>query len=109
MTADLVGIRRPQRWDVPFGPDMTEADVEGILAAPPFSGVDPARFPPALPLRGILLHDARLRHYRRGDIIVRAGDYLSSAFFILSGTCRIELEPAKTRLSDAVLGRHKPQ
>src|SRR5262245_16795108 len=107
MRADLVGIHRPQRWDVPFGADMTEADVERIVTFPPFSGMDPARFPPALPLRGILLHDARLRRCRRGDIIVRAGDYLNSAFFIVSGTCRLELEPVETRLSDAVLGRRK--
>ena len=71
--------------------------------------MDPARFPPALPLHGLLLHDARLLRCRRGEIIVRAGDYLSSAFFIVSGTCRLELEPAETRLSDDVLGRHRPQ
>ena len=109
MIEHLVGVERPQRWAVPFDVGMTDADVDQILQAPPFRQLDPARFPAALPLRGILHNDARLWRCRPGDIIVRAGDYLNSAYFILSGSCRLEMEPAATRLSDEVLGRRKPQ
>lgn len=105
MTAHLVGIHRPERWSVPFGPDMTEGDVDRILQFPPFNQVDESRFPAMLPLRGILKNDARVWKCQPGDIIVRAGDYLGSAFYILSGNCRIELEPRETRLPDEVLGR----
>ena len=37
MTETAAAISRPQRWDVPFGPDMTEADVDRVLGIPPFS------------------------------------------------------------------------
>src|SRR5438552_16026658 len=109
MSAELVGIQRPQRWDTPFGPDMTDADVERVLTSAPFNQMDPERFSTALPLRGILRNDARLVRYQRGDIIVRAGDYLSSAFFILTGTCRLELEGAGQHVPDALLGRRSTQ
>ena len=36
-------IRRPKRWDQPFGPDLTDADIERILAMAPFDGMDRAR------------------------------------------------------------------
>ena len=51
MTVEMVGIHRPQRWDVPLDPDMTDADVDRILTCPPFNQIDAARFPAALPLR----------------------------------------------------------
>ena len=105
MADDLLGIHRPQRWDVPFGPEMTDADVDHILQQPPFNRIDAARFPAALSLRGLVRNDTRLHRYQRGDIIIRAGDYLSSAFFILAGTCRIEMAPAGAWLSDNLLGR----
>jgi len=34
MADDLLGIHRPQRWDVPFGPDMTDADVPPLPITP---------------------------------------------------------------------------
>src|ERR1043165_1137891 len=40
-------FHKPERWDVPFGEHMTKADVDLLLAIPPFSSMDPARFPPA--------------------------------------------------------------
>jgi Fe-S-cluster-containing dehydrogenase component/CRP-like cAMP-binding protein len=105
MTVEMVGIHRPQRWDVPLDPEMTDADVDRILTCPPFHQIDPARFPAALPLRGILRYDARHHRCQKGDILVRAGDYLSSAFYILAGTCRLELDPPGERLTEQVLGR----
>jgi Fe-S-cluster-containing dehydrogenase component/CRP-like cAMP-binding protein len=105
MALDPVGIKRLQRWDVPFGPQMTEADVDYLLTVPPLNQIDPNKFPAALPLRGILQNDARLLRYQDGDLIVRRGDYGNSAFFILSGTVRVELD----QLPASMLGRQKTQ
>ncbi len=98
-------IPRPQRWDVPFDAAMTEAEVDRLLAFAPYAAIDPARFPPTIPLRGILHNDARVRRFEAGDIIVREGDYGSSAFFVLQGAVRVVLDS----LPSAVLGRRPPQ
>jgi Fe-S-cluster-containing dehydrogenase component/CRP-like cAMP-binding protein len=99
-----IAIPRPQRWDVPFG-QITEADVDRLLAIEPFRGIDASTFPPTVPLRGILLGDTRIGHYQAGDIVVREGDYGNSAFLVLSGSVRVMLE----RLDPALLGREAPQ
>jgi Fe-S-cluster-containing dehydrogenase component/CRP-like cAMP-binding protein len=98
-----VAIPRPQRWDVPFG-QMTEKDVDRLLAIEPFRSIDPSAFPPSVPLRGILLGDMRIGHYQAGDIVVREGDYGNSAFLVLAGSVRVMLE----RLDPATLGRADP-
>src|SRR5262245_61764093 len=96
-----VAARRPQRWDEPFGDAMGEADVDRLLDVDPFRSMDPARFPPTLPLRDILRNDARVLKFAAGDIIVREGDYGSSAFLILRGRVRVVL----SGLSAETLGR----
>lgn len=98
-------ISRPKRWDVPFGDQMSPEIVDALLEIPPFSEVDQERFPPTIPFRGILLNDARLRKFERGDIIVREGDYGSSAFYILQGSVRVMLDSLPAKL----LGRRTPQ
>ncbi|MBF0280886.1 MAG: cyclic nucleotide-binding domain-containing protein [SAR324 cluster bacterium] len=85
-------ITRPERWDVPFGDEMSDDDVERILAIPPFSRIDERAFPRSTPLRGILLNDTRIERYTPGELVVIEKDYGNSAFFILSGTVRVELE-----------------
>ena len=91
-----VAMPRPQRWDEPFGDAMQDADVDHLLAIDPFRGIDPSRFPPSLPLRDILRNDARIQRFAAGDIIVREGDYGSSAFFILRGRVRVVLSGLPT-------------
>src|SRR6266700_7987486 len=86
-------VQRPQRWDTAFDPDMTDAVVDRLLAIAPFSQMDAERFPKRTPLREILRHDTSIRRYRKGEIIVRQGDYGTSAFLILSGTTRVVLKP----------------
>ena len=105
MTSALPQISRPQRWDIPFGETMSEAEVDRLLTIAPFSTVDPTRFPASIPFRGILLNDARLRTFAPGDIIVREGDYGNSAFFVLSGTVRVVLDS----LPAEMLGRRESQ
>lgn len=95
---------RPQRWDAAFDPEMTEADVQHILKLAPFRDMKPENFPKRLSLTDILQHDVRIRRCRDGEIIVREGDYGTSAFMIMSGSVRIVLES----LPASVLGRREP-
>ncbi len=104
-TVHLV-IDKPERWDSSFDPDMTEADVNRLLEIRPFSEMDAAKFSKRTPLRGILQNDARIRRFKNGEIIVRAGDYGSSAFLVLAGHARVVLNPG---LPVSLLGRRKSQ
>ncbi len=85
---------------------MTQEDVRRLLQVPPFSTIDESRFPPTIPLQGVLLNDARIQKFEDGDIIVREGDYGNSAFFILKGSVRVLLLDS---LPSEMLGRRKPQ
>jgi Fe-S-cluster-containing dehydrogenase component/CRP-like cAMP-binding protein len=96
-----VAVERPRRWDEPFGDNMCDEDVDQLLELPPFSDMDPAAFPAALPLREILKNDTRINHYPSGAIVVREGDYGNSAFLVLRGKVRVAL----SGLDPAVLGR----
>src|ERR1700678_1337640 len=95
-------LDRPQRWDSAFDPGMTKEVVEGLLCIPPFSRMEPKNFPSSLPLRDILRNDTRLHTCKRGEIVLRQGDYGTSAFMVLSGTVRVPLSPG---LPAAFLGR----
>ena len=95
-------VSRPQRWDVPFGADMTDAAVDGLLARPEIAAISADNFPQHVSLRGILLNDTRIVAFEPGDIVVREGDYGSSAFLILSGQLRVVLAPG---LPGDALGR----
>jgi len=98
-------VERPQRWDAAFDPAMTDADVDRLLAIAPFSRMSPDNFPKRTPLREILRHDTSIRRYRKGEIIVRQGDYGTSAFLILNGATRVVLKPD---LPLSLLGRQAP-
>ena len=99
---NVVTIQRPQRWDTPFGADMTEKDVDHILRLEPFASMDPKRFPASQSLAGIIRNDTRIISYNDGDLIVRKDDYGNSAFLILEGEARVVLNPD---LPEAMLGR----
>lgn len=96
-----VTVNRPQRWDQPFSPSMRDVDVEHLLRLDPFAQIDANRFPSSLSLRDLLLNDTRIVDYQNGDVIVREGDYGSSAFLILHGNVRVVL----SGLSAESLGR----
>jgi Fe-S-cluster-containing dehydrogenase component/CRP-like cAMP-binding protein len=98
-------IPRPKRWAVPFSDNMTEERVDSLLAFEAFAKIDPERFPPRLPLRGVLRNDTKVRSFEKGDIIVREGDYGNSAFLILSGSVRVVLDSLPAKL----LGRRTPE
>ena len=90
-------IERPQRWDRPFGPHMTAADVDRVLALPVLRDIDQGKFPKNQPLPDIIRNDGRLRRFRSGDIIVRNGDYGNSVFVIMEGTVRVAVEDGQDR------------
>ena len=89
-----VAIPRPQRWDVPFGPDMTEGDVLRVLfTLRVFGAIDQGQFPSTLSLQDIIRNDARIRRFRRGEIIIRKGDYGNALFVVIGGIVRELLDP----------------
>lgn len=98
-------LDRPQRWDASFDPEMSDASVSVLETIRPFCQMQPENFPPHIPLREILRHDTRLHTFKRGEIILRQGDYGTSAFMVLSGSVRVVLEP---ELPASVLGRQSP-
>ena len=78
---------RNRRWDEPFGEEPLDEDaVARVLALPPFADVRAQDFPARLPLEGIIANDGRLRRCRRGETIIREGDYGNSLFAILEGS-----------------------
>ena len=99
-------IDKPQRWDSSFDPEMSEEAVNRLLGIRPFSEMDVTKFSKRTPLRGILKNDTRIRRFKNGEIIVRAGDYGSSAYLVLSGHARVVLNPG---LPASMLGRRKSQ
>jgi Fe-S-cluster-containing dehydrogenase component/CRP-like cAMP-binding protein len=95
-------LERPQRWDAAFDAGMTEEDVGRLLFTAPFGGMDAEKFPKRTPLREIIRNDMRILKFRKGEIIMRQGDYGTSAFLILQGTARVVLKPD---LAPSLLGR----
>ena len=88
---------RPHRWDVPFGADMTDDDVDALMSVPEIARVRADVFPANVPLRGILRNDARIVTLKPGDIVFQEGDYGNSAFLVLSGVARAVLPPGLPR------------
>ena len=75
-----------RRWDEPFGKEPLDGfTVDRILAVPAFADIRPEDFPKRLALYDIIANDGRLREFRRGEVIIRKGDYGSSLFVILEG------------------------
>jgi Fe-S-cluster-containing dehydrogenase component/CRP-like cAMP-binding protein len=103
--ATTVSVKRPQRWETPFGEFMTDAAVAQLLQLAPFSQMDASRFPDAISLPQVLRNDTRLVHYEPGEVILREGDYGHSAFFIVDGSIQVLLK----NLPQHLLGRAQPQ
>ena len=95
---------RPRRWDAPFTSDFSATDIARLLALPPFNAMSPDSFPRSAPLADILRNDTAIRTFQAGEIIVREGDYGTSAFLILSGRARVVLAPG---LPPAAVGRRE--
>lgn len=97
---DLNIIAKPQQWDTAFDSVMNRETVQRLLAIPPFRSMSAENFPEKTPLEGILLNETRLHKLTEGGIVVRQGDYGSSAFLLLSGAAKMVFD-----IDDKVLGR----
>ncbi len=86
---DPVVIPPPSRWDEPFGPEMTDPIVAGVLTQPPFDRIDPKDFVKPFSLHAIIKNDARLLQVNKGGIVIRERDFGTSVFFILEGQVRV--------------------
>lgn len=84
-------LSRPKRWDTPFGPEMSDETVERLLDIPALRTVDASLFPQSLSLENIIRFDSRIRRFRRGDVVVLAGDYGNSVFFVTDGSLQVLL------------------
>jgi Fe-S-cluster-containing dehydrogenase component/CRP-like cAMP-binding protein len=99
-------LERPDRWDAAFDPEMTDVDVDRLLSTAPFSNMSALNFPKRTPLREILRNDTKIRRFLPDELIVRVGDYGTSAFLILNGKARVVLKP---ELPASMLGRKAPE
>jgi Fe-S-cluster-containing dehydrogenase component/CRP-like cAMP-binding protein len=94
------------RRDDAFDPDMAAEELNDLLGAKPFSEMDKSKFKPSKPLSEILRLHARIVNFDKGDIIVRQGEYGTSAFLIMGGAVRVVQSP---NLPEEQLGRKAPE
>jgi len=96
--------KSPDRWLQPFGETLlADNDLAMAMQIPLLANLSAAGFPPNEPLSAILQHDARIRKFKPGDVVIRAGDYGHSIFFILqgSGTVILGHSPPLNRVRQA--------
>ena len=86
-------VQRPEHWDEPFSPDVTDKQINFILSSFHFNQMEEDNFPGKISLREIIRNDCRIRTCEKDQLIVRSGAYLNSAFIILSGTAAMVLAP----------------
>jgi Fe-S-cluster-containing dehydrogenase component/CRP-like cAMP-binding protein len=79
---------RPDRWDHPMDPEMLQRDLSWIVTTPPFDQLNLDSFASVGSLEQILRHDAKVTRYEPGDLIIREGNYGSSAYLVLRGSVR---------------------
>jgi Fe-S-cluster-containing dehydrogenase component/CRP-like cAMP-binding protein len=93
----------PGRSDT-FGADTSDAVVDQLQECPALACLKPGQEAKLKTFRSILRHDTRVRRFQRGEIIIRQGDYGTSAFLILSGNVRVVLNP---HLPPSLIGRRE--
>ncbi len=104
---EAVTINRPRRWDAPFGPDMTDADVDRVVTLEVFQNIDATQFPKDQSLRDIIKNDGRIVRYQRGDVIVKNGDYGNSVFVVIKGSVRVVFDDIKDSRLGRLITRYK--
>jgi Fe-S-cluster-containing dehydrogenase component/CRP-like cAMP-binding protein len=95
-------ISRIKPTDVPLA-RMTDVELDSLVEFEAFDILDDA-FRRSSAFRGVLANHTRLIDYREGDIIVREGDWGSTAYFIVSGTVVVARGEG---LSGEILGRRE--
>ena len=108
-------MRRPKRWAVPYadevvGAKMDYATVRELLRGPLKDlAKDRKGFPADLPLSGMLRYDTRIRTFRKGEVIIRQGDYGDSAYFVLSGKVHVLLAQLPSQSAGSRIGQKASQ
>lgn len=82
---------RPTRWHYPFSSEMSDQDINRLLEIEPFSKMDQQRFREPVSLAAILRNDTRLVRCKEGQVLFREGEWGNSAFLVLSGFVRVDL------------------
>jgi Fe-S-cluster-containing dehydrogenase component/CRP-like cAMP-binding protein len=100
--SNVASLDRPRRWDAPFSADFSPEAIARILAVAPFNAMNPDSFPRSSALADILRNDTAVRIFKANELIVREGDYGTSAFLILQGSARVVLSPG---LPPSAVGR----
>lgn len=86
-------LLRPERWQRPYADaPLTDENLEEALRVPALAALDADAFPGSEPLSDILRYDARIRRFSEDDVVMLAGEYGHSVFFILEGSLRIVLD-----------------
>jgi len=70
--------------------------MERLKRDPVVAAIDSSAFRKTIPLDGILANDARLLNFKKGEIVVREGDYGNSAFLLMSGKVKVVINPPLT-------------
>ena len=79
------------RDDERFDPELSEKEIDRIMSVEAFKSMDQDRFPPGNSLRNIIAYDTAVRHFSKGEIIIRQGDYGLTAFYIMSGAVQVDI------------------
>lgn len=101
-------IRRIKPTDVPFDPDMSDAEVERLVGIAAFENLD-ADYRDSTAFRQSLRTHSRVVRVREGDVIIREGDWGNSAFFIITGTVAVLIGSERYRLTDELSYRRQPK
>ncbi len=91
-------IEKQKRWSAAFDAGMQRSDVEKILRIEPFRSMNPNVFPAGISLFDILLYESKILRLNRDEIILRQGEYGSSAFLLLSGSVTLISNLEQNRL-----------
>lgn len=103
-------FRRPKRWEEPFGEEpLSSREVDRVLSRAPFSEINPQLFPPNLPLAEILRNDTRIVRTITGDVLMRAGDFGTSSFFVLGGRVRVLPGTSPDAIAGGIHGSFAPK
>jgi len=105
--ASTTAIRRIKPDEVPFS-EMPDELVDRLVSHPVFADLA-SSFRESNRFRKILKTHARVVECEDGGIIIREGDWGNTAFFILSGSVAVEIEPPQSGLPDSMLGRRQVQ
>ncbi|AMV32186.1 Electron transport protein HydN [Pirellula sp. SH-Sr6A] len=69
-------------------PEMLQRDLSWVVTTPPFDQLNLDSYSSVGSLEQILRHDAKITRYEPGDLIIREGNYGSSAYLVLRGSVR---------------------